>query len=538
MARKRHKKIYKNNNISGEASALRGENFYSFGAFTQTYTLDSSKVNYSLARQIYGNTHDKYKLGAGFAKPIINSVVGFMGMPIFNSTGGDDEELDRVNNILDNPESDEEIVFSEDLKQKFFDDFINKEDGVFQQIHKNTLRDGDCYLLVTKKDTDSPLYGSNELIFDYRFIEPASIFCIYNSFNESIISKAVITTKINYTDENKHFVSYKITETWTEAEHSIIYTDKQNITYLEDVIESNPYGFVPIVKFSNEKDFSQNGYSELEPIEPYIRAYNDVMLDYLRTSRLTAQPKLLVKVKDVQGFLSNNFTSQEISSKKLSLASKNVVMLGDTEDNANYLEVSATTHFTLLEFLFMCIVDASETPEFVFGTAVASSKASVSEQIIPILKKVERKRASFKPAYDLLIRMLIAYNNIFRTEYGKLDFSYSISWKEIDRDDDQTRANTIKLLVDSYISAIDSGIMSKESAIESLTTFIETMSGAKKELLKIKAESKDNDNNNNNESLIDEVLNKLNNQNLEGGEAQEQDDNVIPIKNNTGGVNG
>ena len=37
--------------------------------------------DYALARQLYHNTADDYKLGGAFAKPVVNTTVAFMGVP-------------------------------------------------------------------------------------------------------------------------------------------------------------------------------------------------------------------------------------------------------------------------------------------------------------------------------------------------------------------------------------------------------------------------------------------------------------------------
>ncbi|HEY8354396.1 MAG TPA: hypothetical protein VIK69_05210, partial [Methylophilaceae bacterium] len=60
----------------GEISVLRSV----FGGFSffEPYQLDSSRVDYELARALYNNTHDRYKLGAAFARPVINTTAGFM----------------------------------------------------------------------------------------------------------------------------------------------------------------------------------------------------------------------------------------------------------------------------------------------------------------------------------------------------------------------------------------------------------------------------------------------------------------------------
>ena len=73
----------------GELSVLRSASPVTLwsasgsGSFLTPYSLDSKRVTYALARELYGNTAEGYKLGAGFAKPIINTAAGFMGVPAF-----------------------------------------------------------------------------------------------------------------------------------------------------------------------------------------------------------------------------------------------------------------------------------------------------------------------------------------------------------------------------------------------------------------------------------------------------------------------
>jgi hypothetical protein len=514
---KRLKKKINKNNISGEISALRDTRypFISLNNFGYTYSLDSSHVNYKLARQIYKNTHDKYKLGAGFIKPIINSIVGFMGIPYFNSNVEmDKQELAKIEESIDNPDIDSLDFQDDDKKQNLLDDHLNNNKSIFNLIHKSVLIDGDAYIYITKKNvSNNPLYNKDEFIIDIKLLDSNNVFCVMDDFDKNKIIKLIIRTKIQYQNENNNNVSYTIVETWEENKHSITYQDVQNKEGLINVIENNPYGFIPVIKVSNESDFSLNGNSEIEPVEPYIRAYHDVMLDNLKSNRMTAQPKLKIKVSDIETFLKNNFTETEISQKKLTLTNKNVVFLGSEKDDAGYIEVTGTTHHSLLEFLFMCIVDVSETPEFIFGTAISSSKASASEQMIPFLKKIERKRSMMSNCYDLMARMIIAINNLYvGSNYGKIeDFKTTIEWKEVDREDDKTRAETINIIIGACIQAIDNNLMSIDTAIDFISKYIDGMDTAEKEKLKIKKDNENSDSENDNSDIINEVINKLNN---------------------------
>jgi hypothetical protein len=74
--------------ISGEMDKLRtmfGRLNIKVSGFTSSWKLDSSEVDYALARALYDNVKDDYKLGAGFCKKIINSKAGFIGVPKFAS---------------------------------------------------------------------------------------------------------------------------------------------------------------------------------------------------------------------------------------------------------------------------------------------------------------------------------------------------------------------------------------------------------------------------------------------------------------------
>lgn len=74
--------------ITGEISKLRtavtGWSIRT-GRLGGGYKLNSSRVDYTLARQLYDNTADNYKLGGAFAKPVVNTTVAFMGVPRFRS---------------------------------------------------------------------------------------------------------------------------------------------------------------------------------------------------------------------------------------------------------------------------------------------------------------------------------------------------------------------------------------------------------------------------------------------------------------------
>jgi hypothetical protein len=423
------------------------------------YTLQTSKVDYKLARQLYYNTHENYKLGAGFCKPIINSTVGFMGAPKFRS---EDENA-----------------------QLLLDRTLNRWVGKFIKLQRNWLREGDVFVQLVRVDNladeaSKRLYKNEDVRFELRFIPPERVTVIVDPHNSDRTLKVIVRTDVEYKDEKNEKVKYKATEVWTAEQHSILYESDGPLPEGIEPIdgETNPWGFIPILWCRNENEEHELfGQSELEPVEPYIRAYHDVMMHALRTSKLTATPKLRVKVDDFDDFLRKNFSDDEIRTRTLKLSKKDVIFV-DSDEEAGYIEVSGSTHEALLEFLFMCIVDVSETPEFAFGTAVASSKASVSEQMVPLAKKVLRKRSQIADDYKMLARMLMAMfeNSPNGSDIGGIaTYDVEIEWEDIDAQDDKAVADTVKVVVEAMVMAIEGNIISHQSAIDFLSKYVDTM---------------------------------------------------------------
>ena len=486
--------------VVGEQSALRNYTFSSvYKSFKDMYTIDKKEVNYSLARQLYLNSHENYKLGGGFCKPIINSIVSFMGIPSFTS---EDEQAKEV-----------------------IDEFLKDKEDTYINIQKNTLREGDCYVLIENETLNNLLY-KDEFKINFKLLLPERVTPITNQYGD--VEKYIIRTTIDYRDEENNRVYYKIIEVWTETQYNKTYEINDVPDYLKKelipTIGENPYGFIPIVRFTNDKEqFRNTGTSELEPVEPFIRAYHEVMLDSLRSTKLNSSPKLKIKTNDLTQFLANNFSSTEIQEKTLNIGKKDVFLCGQDDDLA-YETVGATNHNTLLEFLFMCIVDVSETPEFLFGTAIASSKASAQEQMTPVMKKVERKRSQVKEPYQLMARMVFAIWNKNNVTKQIADYKTKVVWEDVDSEDDNMKVNTINTLVTALMTGVEYKLMSYESAINYLAQYIHTMGTYEEEKEKILLQIQE---------MEEDVINDLRDQ-LTQLEAEKAENNMNDDENNNG----
>lgn len=150
-------------------------------------------------------------------------------------------------------------------------------------------------------------------------------------------------------------------------------------------------------------------------------------------------------------------------------------MFQDDED-AGFIEAKSATGdaMALLEFVFYCIVSASETPEFVFGVHTPSSLSSVKEQMPIFIQKVERKRKSFADSWQMLARMVLSMTS--QSGLVTFDtFETSLVWETVDQRDSKDVAEELKTIVEALDKALAGGLISEPAAVEYLAYWVDTM---------------------------------------------------------------
>ncbi|EZH67906.1 phage portal protein [Bacillaceae bacterium JMAK1] len=447
------------NAITGEMSRFR-DNMTSFGinligGMHRPYTLDSRKTDYTLTKELYDNTNDDYKLGGGFVKPVVNTSASFMGVPKFHSQDEDAEEV---------------------LKS-----FVERNRSKMLRTERNALRDGDCYIWITREENqDTTLFPEEKDKIVYNVLPPGQV--------KDIILDPITHTPIEYQlESNEEWIDdsgYKRQFVYKQrilAGKRIVEVDGDAPVTLELGEIESPWDFLPIVHFKNESDESEKfGKSEVESIEPYIKAYHDVMYHAMQGSKMNSTPKLKLKVKDVKGFLKNNFAIDnpaEYARKhgSISLDGKELLLLGEEED-AGFVEAESPTGDAklLLQLLFYCIVDASETPEFVFGVHTPSSHASTKEQMPVLVRKVQRKRDQFAEPFQRIARIVLAMTHASENKAFST-FATELEWEEVDPRDTKEEADEIEVVVRSLSQAVTTGLTSIDAAVDFLARYIDTM---------------------------------------------------------------
>lgn len=446
----------------GEISKLRiGSWFFNVrNMYSAPYSLHiEGHVDYRRARDLYYNRDDAYKLGAGFAKPIVNTLAGFMGTPKFQC--------------------------EDDAAQEALEGFCDGLTSTMQRVHQKNLVDGECFLRLVNLPADTTLYPENrtQTRLSAVIIPPEQIptgGIEYDPVTHEYTAVTILT-KNKWVDENGDLQEYRYRQRITKTE-VVTTIDGKAPEGIESKQEPNTWGFIPIVHFRNEPDETElHGYSELEPIEPFLKAYNDVMIHAISGSKMHSTPKVAFKLNDVKAFLQNNFPNaardlQQGKPATIDMNGKDLFLLKSDED-AGFIECASAIGdtSTLLQFIFYCIIDTSEVPEFAFGVHISSSQASTKEQSPILCRRIDRKREQVESSWQMFARMALAM--LSATSGSRFaSFAADVVWDAVMDKDEQADAQTLYSVTQALTMAKGSNILSSESAVNYLARYIDTMS--------------------------------------------------------------
>ena len=440
--------------ITGETSKVRVTAGTQPGGAGQGYALDSSRVDYILARALYENTDTRYKLGAGFCKRIINAKTGFMGVPQFLS--------------------------ADEAAQKTVQEFCERNTSKLEETHRQALLEGDCFVWVTHQEVKNKLYPETTSRLTYNIIPNTEVVRV----NVDPVTKAA--TEFVLQSQHEWFEhGQRRTTTITQS----ITIDRRVVQLEGDALEGgleageepNRWGFIPIVHFKNEgSEARMYGQSELEPVEPFLKGYHDVMLHALQGSKMHSTPRLKFKLQDVAGFLEHNFnvTDPDKFAQEggvISLDGHEFFLL-NSEEEASFIEVGSSTGdaAALLKLLFYCIIDVSETPEFVFGVHTPGALASVKEQMPVFARTIARKRRAFEDSWQKLARIVLAMT-AQASGSSYTTYATTLEWDEVDPRDGKETAEILKTVTEGLNVALQGGFISQAAAAGHLKHHVPTM---------------------------------------------------------------
>ena len=423
---------------------------------------EGTVVNYDLCRQLYRNSGEN-ALGAGFAKPIVDLQVSFMGIPQVTMN---DEEADAL------------------LNECITDYWA----GDLQEMFKCSIRDSKVIVRFKKPDILDPLMTLNEAQhFQIECLPPERVDIQYNARNKNIIEQVTVIHRLVVVTDPGDVTQGKVPQ---EEEHDVIeivtrdgykFWDQNTNSWLTDLETANPWNFVPFFEVWNEWDSAlQGGQSDLESVIPFIQAFHDVVAQGLQAHRYHSTPKIKLKLADVANFIKNNFpdawdesTGTVKNGAQVNWSGREIIFFNSEED-AEFLEARSVLGDTktLADFLIDCIAIASQTPEWAFMRVDAgSANSDRNAQTVPFIRKIMRKRISFQYAIQQLCKMALV-------AYGEIPYRVKVVWDEIRPDDQLVIAQAFQQILMGLEVAAQRGEISDETYMATIRQFLPFMAPA------------------------------------------------------------
>lgn len=381
--------------------------------FAWTKNINSEKLertNYALTKAIYyaskitenGKTYgEDYLLGASFGRKVVHAVASFGFSQPLQVTFTDSSAKDI------------------DTAESFIKDWLEDNGYEILKLAINTLRDGDSFIKI-KDNLSAVLLDPNRISYD---LDPVNgeIVAVNDTVkiqeeNVVYIYKTVYTNnypfEITYKykageEKNKTIIS---SNSGTETAEAPVLTNDLLAANSSDVLLNQAYKPIPIVGFHNNKESGYAyGYSEYQNLYFLFANYHAVLYEAIKGNIFNSQiTPYITGVDNKEEFMRNNGELQDNGEYRLKFDKGDIWVGGE---NFDIKMISTSTNAgeaqTILETIFWLICQASEVPEFIMGTAVQSSKASVSEQLPVMLKKAEMKRAEFLEYFKQLIQLVV-----------------------------------------------------------------------------------------------------------------------------------
>ncbi len=418
------------------------------------------KIDYTLSRALYssvpadGSSYGNYALGNYAPKTYIDTLSSFISTPEISATSD---------------------TFTKDIQE-----FIQKKRTTLLKLYRQTMIDGKHFVLVRieKNLLDLPEIRMKQIPRELvkKDLCEKNPDGTYSKFVYEVVEKWKVgdtekTATIRFTIEaNKETIAI-------EGDKPPNYKDKK-------IEEETKFNFVPVFCIHNNKlVFMKDGIPEIAPIVPFIKRYDATLKKLGKHIDNILDPKFKAKLKNVTQFLKHSFglsaddlTKLEKGELKLDITQFKAALLGVDEDISFVMQENNTeAGIKLLQLLHWIIIELT-MPEYLYGTAMSTTNASVQEQSPVWVKKVEDRRGEWEEFYYWLIEVFyIAKVAIEGRDIYAADGGYdgvSIKWAELNSKDDVRLMQALSSLVTSLTSLLEAGLVSPQTAFNALKTFI------------------------------------------------------------------
>lgn len=288
-------------------------------------------------------------------------------------------------------------------------------------------------------------------------------------------------------DENDYsrIIGYKITErypnpdkpssimTITDEYYSThrILTREVNGKQIFKKRYKNLIGINPVVPIKNQLGADEeNGRPEGESLIALLQIYNETLVAALKGNIRQGRPTPVIQKMGTASQL-QSFWEKFGKTETITLPDGRTETITTIPfDPDQLLTIGGEAEFkyeapgsfsadtvALLQILFYLIVQFSEIPEFVWGTAIGASKASAESQIEPFVKWLTKKRSRAHVWLNSIATIVLAYISLYDDGVNR-DLLPSIQWKPLTSADG-------RLTLDTVIWAWSQNLVDDETAI-------------------------------------------------------------------------
>jgi hypothetical protein len=269
----------------------------------------------------------------------------------------------------------------------------------------------------------------------------------------TIVPPDVVDPIVDEMDYSK-IVGWKVTEVYPHPERpgdtmtiEDVYSEKErtrtilkNGTSILSTTYKNLIGVLPIAHVKNNAGVNErNGKPEAAALYPILSEYDDVLHNAITGNKLMGQPTPVFEEmgtpKQVDAFMAE-FGEEETYVDTDGTTKRRVVFNFDPKD-AQVIGGSGKFNYKspnpfmadvtkLLEILYYLFIEHLELPEFIMGTAIASSKASVETQMPAFEKFIQKKQGLMRYWLQQIVEIALRYMALFdskiKVEQPKISF--------------------------------------------------------------------------------------------------------------------
>lgn len=343
--------------------------------------------------------------------------------------------------------------FDDPLLQTLVNDWMQRHHARILQAYEEAVNLADCYIVI---NPDMSL----------AIISPNFVKEIVDENDYARIIGWRIEQTIPHPDFPGQTMTY-IDEYRADSRTRII---KSNGNEISRTRFENFIGRVPVIHIANRLGADETfGRPEGESLIPVLQAYGNVLDAALKGNIMQGRPTPVVynmgDAASVEEFWSKYGRTETQTMPDGTVQSVPVIDL-DTDrvltlgGDAKF-EYAAPGSFskdteTLLGLLFYLILQHTEIPEFAWGNAIASSKASAESQMQPFVKWIEKKRGL---AVEWLIQLADVISAYFVALQPNLRYSTPVLyWQPLAGTDGQLTLNAIEW-------AYSEGLIDAETAL-------------------------------------------------------------------------